>query len=120
MRNQKRHNHEFEDGQIVFDIGIFIFSILLAIVVATVGLTIVYIIEGVRASMFASVIIAVAVCSVHYTGMYAFTYCYNSKSDDPKYNPSLWKADPLIITLLGSSVRFFLAQSIVLNDRNTL
>jgi len=75
--------------------GIIFASVLLALVVVYVGLKILFtqrIVDSVQNQMLTAVVIGLAVCSVHYTGMQSATYTYKASGyRDTAY--SIWVDD---------------------------
>eukprot|EP01083_Nonionella_stella_P108004 313560_1 len=60
--------------------SIIVLSVIIAIIVSFVGLLLLICIKGIYGQALASIIIGLAVCSMHYTGMYAVEYYENEDS----------------------------------------
>lgn len=66
-----------------YDMGIVVLSVVIAVVAATAALWLAFNLRGTAQMLVAAVVMAVAVCGMHYTGMYAATFVPNDAPMTP-------------------------------------
>jgi len=107
-------------GEMEWEIGIVSLSVIIAIIVSIVGLWILFRFLALYPSrelfrLASAVVIAIAVCSMHYTGMYGAKFYYDSSKSVNK----AWKLDPesaLYIALVFGMAISWIFTSIAITD----
>ncbi|ETO27357.1 hypothetical protein RFI_09775 [Reticulomyxa filosa] len=100
----------YVDARQEWDYGIIILSVVIAIIDSMVGLFVLTAIEGLWPNVLSAMVIALAVCGMHYSGMYAVRYFPQANRIHP---PSYaWGDNPILISVIANFTRNALSEGI--------
>ena len=95
-----------------WNMGIVLLSLVIAVVVATAGVFILLSIDGMLGNIIAAVVIGIAVCSMHYTGMYGVEFLATDDIGTNKpYRINYYiTANEILVSIVAGFIRYTLTE----------